>query len=169
MVYNSSVNSDHQKHTNLIHPHLMLFKISIVFFPLGYDVIIDQDLKPWLLEVNASPSLTANTKEDYMMKTEMLHGMLDVIDMEVSRTTLQCTTLCALYYTAPHYIHCTTLYHTDYNATTLHHTTLHYIAVSIPEQTHLIRVIAQNSFSILCDEYLNTSSLYFMTEHSARG
>jgi tubulin polyglutamylase TTLL9 len=48
----------------------------------GYDVIIDQDLKPWLLEVNASPSLTANTKEDYMMKTEMLHGMLDVIDME---------------------------------------------------------------------------------------
>ena len=48
----------------------------------GYDVIIDQDLKPWLLEVNASPSLTANTKEDYMMKTEMLHGMIDIVDME---------------------------------------------------------------------------------------
>jgi tubulin polyglutamylase TTLL9 len=48
----------------------------------GYDVIIDEDLKPWLLEVNASPSLTANTKEDYAMKTEMLHGMLDVVDME---------------------------------------------------------------------------------------
>jgi tubulin polyglutamylase TTLL9 len=48
----------------------------------GYDVIIDQDLKPWLLEVNASPSLTANTREDYLMKTEMLHGMLDIIDME---------------------------------------------------------------------------------------
>jgi len=48
----------------------------------GYDIIIDQDLKPWLLEVNASPSLTANTKEDYAMKTEMLHGMLDVVDMD---------------------------------------------------------------------------------------
>ena len=48
----------------------------------GYDVIIDQHLKPWLLEVNASPSLTANTREDYLMKTEMLHGMLDVVDME---------------------------------------------------------------------------------------
>ena len=47
----------------------------------GYDIIIDQDLKPWLLEVNASPSLTANTREDYLMKTEMLHGMLDVVDM----------------------------------------------------------------------------------------
>lgn len=48
----------------------------------GYDIMIDQDLKPWLIEVNASPSLTANTREDYLMKTEMLHGMLDVIDME---------------------------------------------------------------------------------------
>jgi tubulin polyglutamylase TTLL9 len=49
---------------------------------IGYDVIIDQDLKPWLLEVNASPSLTANTRDDYLMKTEMLHGMLDIIDMD---------------------------------------------------------------------------------------
>lgn len=48
----------------------------------GYDIIIDQDLRPWILEVNASPSLTANTQEDYNMKTEMLHGMLDIIDMD---------------------------------------------------------------------------------------
>jgi hypothetical protein len=48
----------------------------------GYDLIIDADLRPWLLEVNASPSLTANTNEDYLMKTEMLHGMLDVVDMD---------------------------------------------------------------------------------------
>ena len=48
----------------------------------GYDLIIDAELRPWLLEVNASPSLTANTNEDYLMKTEMLHGMLDVIDMD---------------------------------------------------------------------------------------
>ncbi len=50
--------------------------------PPGYDLIIDGDLKPWLLEVNASPSLSANTKEDYSMKCEMLNGMLDVVDME---------------------------------------------------------------------------------------
>ena len=48
----------------------------------GYDIIIDAELKPWLLEVNASPSLIANTREDYLMKTEMLHGMLDIVDME---------------------------------------------------------------------------------------
>ncbi len=34
------------------------------------------------MQVNASPSLTANTRDDYLMKTEMLHGMLDVVDME---------------------------------------------------------------------------------------
>merc|ERR1712032_1350756 len=34
----------------------------------GYDLMISSDLKPWLIEVNASPSLTANTKQDYEMK-----------------------------------------------------------------------------------------------------
>jgi len=48
----------------------------------GFDLLIDEDLKPWLIEVNASPSLSANTREDFLMKTEMLHGMLDVVDME---------------------------------------------------------------------------------------
>jgi tubulin polyglutamylase TTLL9 len=34
----------------------------------GYDVMIDDDLKPWLIEVNASPSLSADTQADHDLK-----------------------------------------------------------------------------------------------------
>jgi tubulin polyglutamylase TTLL9 len=48
----------------------------------GYDVMIDDELKPWLIEVNASPSLSANTREDYTLKCAMLHDTLDIVDVE---------------------------------------------------------------------------------------
>ena len=48
----------------------------------GYDVLIDAALKPWLIEVNASPSLTANTPKDYAMKLALLHDTMAVVDME---------------------------------------------------------------------------------------
>ena len=48
----------------------------------GYDVIIDSNLKPWLLEVNASPSLTGDTDQDYGLKWNVIQHTLDVVDME---------------------------------------------------------------------------------------
>ncbi|CAO2578272.1 Probable tubulin polyglutamylase TTLL9 [Lemmus lemmus] len=52
----------------------------------GYDILIDQNLKPWLLEVNASPSLTASSQEDYELKTCLLEDTLHVVDMEARLT-----------------------------------------------------------------------------------
>ncbi|XP_049554777.1 probable tubulin polyglutamylase TTLL9 isoform X2 [Orcinus orca] len=52
----------------------------------GYDILIDQDLKPWLLEVNASPSLTASSQEDYELKTCLLEDTLHIVDMEARLT-----------------------------------------------------------------------------------
>ncbi|KAG9462043.1 hypothetical protein GDO78_015035, partial [Eleutherodactylus coqui] len=48
----------------------------------GYDILLDEDLKPWLLEVNASPSLTASSQEDYDLKCCLLEDTLQVVDME---------------------------------------------------------------------------------------
>ncbi|XP_073975459.1 probable tubulin polyglutamylase TTLL9 isoform X3 [Rhodnius prolixus] len=48
----------------------------------GYDVIIDTDLRPWLLEVNSSPSLDATDDEDRVMKYNLITDLLNVIDFE---------------------------------------------------------------------------------------
>jgi len=48
----------------------------------GYDLMISSDLKPWLIEVNASPSLTANTPDDYNMKFALLDDTFTVLDFE---------------------------------------------------------------------------------------
>lgn len=53
----------------------------------GYDVLFDEELKPWLIEVNASPSLSANTASDYQMKAEMLNDMLEVLEVEKKGST----------------------------------------------------------------------------------
>ena len=37
---------------------------------LGFDVLIDSDLKPWLLEVNLSPSLAADSPLDHTIKSQ---------------------------------------------------------------------------------------------------
>ncbi|KAH8064057.1 hypothetical protein JL721_8458 [Aureococcus anophagefferens] len=38
----------------------------------GYDILFDDAFKPWLLEVNAGPSMTANTPDDHDLKYAML-------------------------------------------------------------------------------------------------
>ena len=36
----------------------------------------------WLIEINASPSLTASGKEDYDLKYGLLNDVLNVLDLE---------------------------------------------------------------------------------------
>jgi tubulin polyglutamylase TTLL9 len=48
----------------------------------GYDILLDGNLKPWLIETNASPSLTASNQEDNEVKNRLLDDMANVIDME---------------------------------------------------------------------------------------
>ena len=48
----------------------------------GYDLLIDDDLKPWLIEVNASPSISADTIQDYDLKFGLLEDVYTVVDVE---------------------------------------------------------------------------------------
>ncbi|KDR22678.1 hypothetical protein L798_12812, partial [Zootermopsis nevadensis] len=45
----------------------------------GYDIIIDNKLKPWLVEVNASPSLTSTTVNDRILKYKLIDNILSVV------------------------------------------------------------------------------------------
>ena len=46
---------------------------------LRYDIIIDDKLKPWLVEVNASPSLSCTTHSDRVMKTALIRDTLAIV------------------------------------------------------------------------------------------
>jgi len=44
--------------------------------------MIDSMLKPWLIEVNGSPSMTANTAIDKNLKLGLLDDTLTIINIE---------------------------------------------------------------------------------------
>ena len=48
----------------------------------GYDILVDDTLKPWLIEVNASPSISADTIGDYELKFGLLDDVYAVLDVE---------------------------------------------------------------------------------------
>lgn len=49
---------------------------------LGFDVLIDSDLKPWLLEVNQSPSFSADSPLDMKIKSQLLSDAFNLINMK---------------------------------------------------------------------------------------
>ncbi len=55
----------------------------------GYDIIIDQDLKCWLLEVNSSPSLDRTSVLDDSIKLQLVDDILNLINpMNFDRSAL---------------------------------------------------------------------------------
>ncbi|CAH8463755.1 unnamed protein product [Schistosoma turkestanicum] len=67
-----------------------------VYELFGFDIILDADLKPWLLEVNVSPSLHTNTKLDDEVKTAVVKDMFNICGFQLPpnyRLSLSLTTI----------------------------------------------------------------------------
>lgn len=48
----------------------------------GYDILIDSDLKPWLLEVNLSPSLACESPLDVTIKANLIADALNLLGVK---------------------------------------------------------------------------------------
>jgi hypothetical protein len=46
---------------------------------LGFDVLIDSNFKPWLLEVNLSPSMNTDSKLDFSTKGNLLADLFNLV------------------------------------------------------------------------------------------
>jgi tubulin polyglutamylase TTLL1 len=45
----------------------------------GFDVLLDANLKPWLIEVNASPSLSTTTEMDRTIKMNLINDVFRIV------------------------------------------------------------------------------------------
>jgi len=52
------------------------------FEVFGYDVLIDSDLKPWLVEVNLSPALATDSPLDHKIKGTLLTDIFNLIGVK---------------------------------------------------------------------------------------
>ncbi|KAK3255047.1 hypothetical protein CYMTET_35758, partial [Cymbomonas tetramitiformis] len=60
---------------------------SRCFELLGFDVLLDDDLKPWLMEVNHSPSFNTDTALDTEVKNAVLHDTIHSLGLSVAART----------------------------------------------------------------------------------
>ena len=48
---------------------------------LGFDILIDELFKPWLLEVNLSPSLNTDSQLDFKVKGNLLADLFNLVGL----------------------------------------------------------------------------------------
>lgn len=52
---------------------------------LGFDVMIDKNFKPWLIEVNQSPSFATDSPLDYKTKKAVLADAFSMLNISVKK------------------------------------------------------------------------------------
>lgn len=52
----------------------------------GFDIMVDEKMKPWLLEVNHSPALRLDCASDVIVKRRLLHDIIDLLNYKETDT-----------------------------------------------------------------------------------
>lgn len=58
---------------------------SMCFEILGFDILIDEKLKPWLIEINHTPSFATDTPLDFKIKKDLIADTLVLLDMTAQK------------------------------------------------------------------------------------
>ena len=58
---------------------------SMCFQILGFDIMIDKYFKPWLIEVNQSPSFATDSPLDYEVKKNVLRDTFSLLNVNTER------------------------------------------------------------------------------------
>jgi hypothetical protein len=58
---------------------------SLCFQILGFDIMLDKDLKPWLIEVNHAPSLATESAFDLTLKQRLVGDTIRLLNLSHQR------------------------------------------------------------------------------------
>ena len=58
---------------------------SLCFQILGFDIMLDYDLRPWLIEVNHAPSLATESAFDKNLKLQLIEDTLRLLNLSFQR------------------------------------------------------------------------------------
>ena len=58
---------------------------QLCFQILGFDVLIDRYMKPWLLEVNHAPSLSTDSQFDLTVKRRVVEDTMRLLNLSLKR------------------------------------------------------------------------------------
>jgi len=58
---------------------------SLAFEILGFDIMLDEDLKAYLIEVNHAPSFSTDSPLDYSIKKSLIHDTFKLLNLSKKR------------------------------------------------------------------------------------
>ena len=64
-----------------LRPRKQVYNESVSFALLGFNIMLDEDLKPWLIEVNESPSLATGSMLDEHIKSKLIEDTFELLNI----------------------------------------------------------------------------------------